>query len=931
MTGTPTEEQPIEQDRFTDSPISRRAFTRLAAITGGAIALPGVAAGGVSSAKLTEFYEFVVIHTPDDYAVSTLIRLENASGFEDLRAAGIDVRTTTDPEPAAYAELTASDVETVVGLESVTRLQFTHGANPFWRLEGYPDGVVFPDAMESVDHIGYEEAVAGLNHLADRHSDRMRAYPIGESPGFYNHYLEETDGEDVWIAEITNDVRDEETFQEKTKAMSVLSIHGDERAGVEGGARFIEGLLTGEHPDVEAVLDDVALVFVFPNPDGWLLGEPQYTRTADDSIEAYLDQKTRGNAGVGDTNRQYPTLGWISPSNYPSEPDGANLVDDEPGIDADVPPEIAENMPDGLAIAEHVRSYQNLEYCVDLHNMGWPETYCYGFVINGEYDLEHLNAAYELNRRIKPQFDERVGPLLEERRQAILDFLDEDESSDVATVPFEYGTLLSTLGYTTTGSLMGWMSQSSEMGGLDVKTMAYELPSVDPAVPELIDINVTAYTIVLRELARHATRDVDVDVETNGTRTAYVTSDALTRTSESLSFVGAESDRTRTTVTVDRDAETVTTEVAPGTNSVSFTLDPEIDYLKATLRDPDGSVVARANQLREQRERVEWFIAEPTPGEWTIELQNLKGTDRNAVVVTVDTVLSEGSGVETPDPRDVLGYEQRTYESTPFDFFEDYVDVVGTDGRSNRARGRNGGNGRGRTGNTVVDPISVADVRNGALFEGNSDTLAYDNLVVIHTDGKGDEAYVDALDRFVDAGGNVVLTDTGVELLSSMDNDLVSEFSAAAITEQEVYVAQLTEKNLEHPLLSGTREIQRELWKPSPLGYPGDFSGASPMTVIDPEAFESASGTVAGYCHENVFAPVPDDPPAVVGSITNGREVGAVHVIGSLLPPATQTQLHPFGMEDYTASFFGQTLLMNALGHRQRRLVNGEEVPTSDD
>ena len=50
-----------------------------------------------------------------------------------------------------------------------------------------------------------------------------------------------------------------------------------------------------------------------------------------------------------------------------------------------------------------------------------------------------------------------------------------------------------------------------------------------------------------------------------------------------------------------------------------------------------------------------------------------------------------------------------------------------------------------------------------------------------------------------------------------------------------------------------------------------------------------------------------------------------------MLPPARQTNLHPFGMEDYSASYFNQTMLTNALGYRQRRSVNGEEVLTIGD
>lgn len=956
MSSTPTEDDRTdEQERFDSTPVTRRQFTRLVAITGGAITLPSTGATAqVASSKLTDFYEFVVTQTPDDYAVSTLIHLDDESGFDALDSAGIDARTTTDPETAAYAELTRAQTETVADLEAVTELRFTSGANPFWRLDGYPDGVVFTDPLESVEHVGYDETVAGLQHLAEQHHDRLRVDLIGKSPGFYDQYADEYAGEEVIVAELTNDVRDDEGFREKPKAMATLSIHGNERAGVEGGTRFIEKVLNGDYPDVDAVLDDVALVFVFPNPDGWLLGRPEYTRAADDSVTEYLNERTRGNAGVGDTNRQYPTLGQIDPANYPSEPNGANLIDDEPGIDDDVPSAIETNMPDGLAIAERLRNYENLEYCVDLHNKGWGEDYCYGFTINGEYDLDHLNAAYELNRRILPQMDEEIGSLLDERRQTILEYLDEPSESDVATVPFVYGTLLSTLGYTTTGSLMGWMSQDPEMGGLDVKTLAYELPSVnDPPVPELIDINAAAYEIVLRETALHTTRDVDVTVETDGARTAYVTTDALSRTSESLSFAGAKSETTREVETVTQGWESATVEVAPGTNSLSLTLNPDDDRLLARLVDPNGSTVAQHNQSRDHGERIEWYTSEPEAGEWTIEMKNLQGGERNDVLIEINTVLSEGSGVETPDPSDVLGFEQRNYETTPFDFFQDYRKFVGGAGSGpGRGRGRgNGdddgrgrGNGRGRGRgkdkkndrgppgrNGTIAPISVDEIRKGALFRGNSDNRAYDNLVVIHTEGQNDDAYREAVDEFVDAGGNVVLTDTGVGLLATMDNGLVSDVSAGSIFEQEVYVPQLTERNSDHPLLVDTRDNWRELWKPTPLGYPGAFDGASPITVVDRTAFENAGGSAAGYCQQSVFAPVPDDAPVAAGSFGDGRDDGAVHVIAGMLPPVRQTELHPFGMEDYAASYFTQTVLTNALGYRQHRFVDGNEVLTIGD
>jgi len=107
-----------------------------------------------------------------------------------------------------------------------------------------------------------------------------------------------------------------------------LSIHGIERAGVEGGARAVEDLVTWAaceqapnldmcpneepipHPILEAtpkksltageVLQRSAVYFIFPNPDGWLRGE----RTSGSQFY----QRYNGN-GV-DLNRDWPEQGF---------------------------------------------------------------------------------------------------------------------------------------------------------------------------------------------------------------------------------------------------------------------------------------------------------------------------------------------------------------------------------------------------------------------------------------------------------------------------------------------------------------------------------------------------------------------------------------------------------------------------------------------
>lgn len=55
-----------------------------------------------------------------------------------------------------------------------------------------------------------------------------------------------------------------------------------------------------------------------------------------------------------------------------------------------------------------------------------------------------------------------------------------------------------------------------------------------------------------------------------------------------------------------------------------------------------------------------------------------------------------------------------------------------------------------------------------------------------------------------------------------------------------------------------------------------------------------------------------------------GDGSGGIQVVGSLLPPPNQRNLHPFGLLDYDDTLLGHTIMVNALGHDQQRFVNGE-------
>lgn len=889
---TPSEDG--TDDQFRDADITRRQFARLSAAAGTALALPGNASADVGAAAFDAEYEYVLTHTPTEYAVPTLVRFDSAAGLEPVEAIDADVTTTTEPVPAAYGQFTAAQAERVADVPTAEELSYSPGSNPFWRLGYYPFGV-FPAAERSVDYIDFEQMVDGMELLRDRNADRMRFFPIGTSPGHENAVTGRDDPKDVYVAEVTNDVDDREAFAEKTKVFYNLSLHGDERAGVESGCRFLEGLFDGNEPETEAVLDDVVLLFCFSNPDGWVARHPQYDAYGVPAAPLH----ERGNAAGVDTNRQYPIYGWINPAHYPAEPRGRNHADDGPGTDRDVPDRTRENARDALGIVEHFRTYENLEYGADFHGMLFSDEFVLGLICQGQLDNQEFHELYEMCRVIDTDLEDALERwnTLGDAQQAV-----SGDTNPFGTLPseaFDYANSWDTIGYTGTGYIDDWMAHPEPVG-LDMTPLAFEMAysnivGGNAFNQEVVRQQVTGYNAAIRTLADYATREVSVTIETGGEDIAYVSTDTLQRSSEELSFRGADADTPGTeleTTTVEgtlapEAPATFDHEVSEGLHSLTVTPHAHGATVAARLVDPDGETV-RSVDPGESRpvggrccDAPTWRVLDPAAGEWTLVVESAGDTDPTGVEAEFTTLAAEG---ENPDPADALGYEQRPYESTPLSYFEDIGEDV--------------------TGG--IDPVSVEAVADGALAD-------YDHLVVVHDDGIENAAYVEALESFVDAGGNLVVTDTGVDLLGELDTDLTAAIAPDDVTQVELYIANLANRNEAHPLLSGTRPIQRELWKVTPMGYSTDTE--APMSLVDEAAFEAAGGTVAGRTE------------GMVGAGSIAREDGTgVHVIGGLLPPAKQTNLHPFGLLDYAVAFLGHVMVTNAMGLEQVRRVDGEVV-----
>lgn len=185
-------------------------------------------------------------------------------------------------------------------------------------------GRIFPEAENSASFVQHDngEYEAGILALAEEFPRFVRVTKFSELLGDKAVSVE---GREIWLVEITDFQAPEKG---KLPVAVSLSVHGPERAGLEGGVRYMEDLArwAAEQPShklrngterdsiavpVSEALKKVHLYLSNINPDGWAKGDVQNGGVFQ-----------RGNGNGEDLNREYPTMGWTDVGNTPvSEPE----------------------------------------------------------------------------------------------------------------------------------------------------------------------------------------------------------------------------------------------------------------------------------------------------------------------------------------------------------------------------------------------------------------------------------------------------------------------------------------------------------------------------------------------------------------------------------------------------------------------------------
>ena len=277
---------------------------------------------------------------------------------------------------------------------------------------------IFPDPICSPDFVQYDslspapQYLAGLQELEDAYPDIIDVRPIGQLIG--DPDVKSFGGREIPVVTVTDE---SVPNSDKVDLYISMSIHGLERAGLEGSVRFMEDIargwtaeqsggedyiLTNGDPErqyyremtASQVLREARLVFVELNPDGWDAGDRDVPDDGEATFKRGNDNAYDG-AAPGplccvDLNRQWPTLGY-SPSGGEqyktmSEPEaqaGRKLIEDYLG------------MPEGAA---------------DLHGENEDNVLLAIMFPAGQFDPRGLAQQVELAESIKYNVNNSVFP-----------------------------------------------------------------------------------------------------------------------------------------------------------------------------------------------------------------------------------------------------------------------------------------------------------------------------------------------------------------------------------------------------------------------------------------------------------------------------------------------------------------------------------------
>jgi hypothetical protein len=311
--------------------------------------------------------------------------------------------------------------------------------------------------------------------------DRTRSYEEDDSG----------DGRDIQVIKITDH---EVADKGKETLFFSLSVHGNERGGLEGGLRTAEDLAmaatnggtisdgvdnydssTGRDPEfheieVAELLKKEAVFLVDFNVDGWAQGDLWN--------QPLPNTYNRGNSLGTDLNRQMPSVGRINPSRNPLQESEANY---------------------GTKFMHEVARLgrgKRMAYGADIHGELNSQAYMDIMYPAGEFDSVDHRRLMAIAERTKSVIDATLYEGIVEEIENGSGGNDAEYTRTIPLKPAHWATVWDTLGYTDTGFIGDYMATDLGVTGMDYEIM------FNHTVPE------KTWNVYLQENHINATRGI---------------------------------------------------------------------------------------------------------------------------------------------------------------------------------------------------------------------------------------------------------------------------------------------------------------------------------------------------------------------------------------------------------------------------------------
>ncbi len=340
-------------------------------------------------------------------------------------------------------------------------------------------GRIFPEAHMAQGYIqytqnpqGFAEYRHGLEYLAQKYprwisvftlrdkygddavtagGDRIRPYDPADT----------NDGRDILVVKITDHQVPDSGKQPLTFS---LSVHGNERGGLEGGMRTAEDLgmaatnggkivdgvanyesTTGRKAEFHSyeaseLLSKQAIYLIDFNIDGWAIGDFWHVPT-----QPYA----RGNSFGTDLNRQMPSIGRINPDRNP-------LQESEALYGHKFMHEVADSGPGG-----------KMAYGADVHGETTSQAYVDVMYPAGQFDSVDHRRLMAIAERTKSVIDATLYGGIIDQIENQTGGNESETGAPIPNQPAHWGTVWDTLGYTDTGFIGDYMATDLGVTGMD--------------------------------------------------------------------------------------------------------------------------------------------------------------------------------------------------------------------------------------------------------------------------------------------------------------------------------------------------------------------------------------------------------------------------------------------------------------------------------